>query len=286
MLDDVLMKSIGEPIAKRDQDGNLILYFRLSRDATSNDSRNEWKQLLERQDGLMMKLPVSLVIGSSEILPVESSDEGIKFSITSKQKLYITLSAGLLIFVLLYQWLIKNDSALRDKKDGFYSLGKSQMAFWGLLVFLTFCGIWFITGAIEPIPDQVLILIGISGGTGLSALLIGSGPNTDQTSAGFFKDICDDGNGLSFHRLQTVMWTVILGLIFIFEVASVISMPEFNTSLLTLLGISNGMYLGFKFRRWCINQLLFSQYGNLVMILGGLRLLSGEIFINDGRFLA
>jgi len=41
-----------------------------------------------------------------------------------------------------------------------------------------------------------------------------------------------------------------------------------------------------KTRRWCINQLFFSQYGNLVMILGGLRLLSGEVFINDGRFLA
>ncbi len=121
------------------------------------------------------------------------------------------------------------------------------MAFWGLLVFLTFCGIRLNTGAIEHIPEQVMILIGISGGTGLGALLIGGGEDTDKTSVGFFQDICDDGNGLSFHRLQTVMWTVILGVIFIFEVARVISMPEFDTSLLTLLGISNGIYLGFKF---------------------------------------
>jgi hypothetical protein len=66
------------------------------------------------------------------------------------------------------------------------------------------------------------------------------------TSNGFWKDICDDGNGLSFHRFQVVIWTLVLGAIFVQNVAEVMSMPEFSDTLLTLLGISNGMYIGFK----------------------------------------
>ena len=66
------------------------------------------------------------------------------------------------------------------------------------------------------------------------------------SSAGFWQDICDDGNGMSFHRLQVVIWTVILGVIFVWSVAQVMSMPEFSETLLILLGISNGTYLGFK----------------------------------------
>ena len=65
-------------------------------------------------------------------------------------------------------------------------------------------------------------------------------------SAGFWQDICDDGNGLSFHRLQVVIWTAVLGVVFVGSVSRTMSMPEFSDTLLTLLGISNGTYLGFK----------------------------------------
>jgi hypothetical protein len=65
-------------------------------------------------------------------------------------------------------------------------------------------------------------------------------------SAGFWHDICDDGNGMSFHRLQVVMWTVVLGIIFLDAVADTISMPEFSEKLLALQSVSNGTYLGFK----------------------------------------
>ncbi|MCR4319604.1 MAG: hypothetical protein NUV74_04605 [Candidatus Brocadiaceae bacterium] len=65
-------------------------------------------------------------------------------------------------------------------------------------------------------------------------------------SRGFWRDICDDGNGASFHRLQVVLWTMVLGAVFVQTVAQVMSMPEFPETLLTLLGISNATYLGFK----------------------------------------
>ncbi|HSL02253.1 MAG TPA: hypothetical protein VK901_01770 [Nitrospiraceae bacterium] len=71
-------------------------------------------------------------------------------------------------------------------------------------------------------------------------------PPAPAQSAGFWQDICDDGNGMSFHRVQVVIWTVVLGTVFIRSVANGMSLPEFSETLLALLGMSNGTYLGFK----------------------------------------
>lgn len=56
-------------------------------------------------------------------------------------------------------------------------------------------------------------------------------------------DILSDAHGVNFHRFQMVVWTLVLGIIFIHEVLSRLSMPEFSTTLLTLMGISSGTYL-------------------------------------------
>jgi hypothetical protein len=70
---------------------------------------------------------------------------------------------------------------------------------------------------------------------------------TPQKSEGFFNDILKDVNGVSFHRLQMFVWTVILGLIFLYSVWKSLSMPEFSATLLALQGLTAGTYLGFKF---------------------------------------
>jgi len=57
------------------------------------------------------------------------------------------------------------------------------------------------------------------------------------TSNGFMQDILDDGDGISFHRFQIVIWTIVLGTVFVWAVYRNISMPEFDASLLTLMGI-------------------------------------------------
>jgi len=69
---------------------------------------------------------------------------------------------------------------------------------------------------------------------------------TPPASEGFFNDILSDANGISFHRLQMFVWTLVLGLIFVFSVWVRLSMPEFETALLALQGLTAGTYLGFK----------------------------------------
>jgi hypothetical protein len=67
-----------------------------------------------------------------------------------------------------------------------------------------------------------------------------------RNSEGFLKDILSDANGISFHRFQLFAWTVVLSIIFIKEVYENLAMPTFNTTLMGLLGLSAGTYLGLK----------------------------------------
>lgn len=66
-------------------------------------------------------------------------------------------------------------------------------------------------------------------------------------SQGFLRDILSDGSGYSFHRFQIFAWTIILGIIFISSVYNSLAMPEFSPTLLGLMGLSAGTYIGFKF---------------------------------------
>jgi hypothetical protein len=67
-----------------------------------------------------------------------------------------------------------------------------------------------------------------------------------RNSEGFLIDILSDANGISFHRFQIFAWTVVLSIIFIKEVYENLAMPTFDTTLMGLLGLSAGTYLGLK----------------------------------------
>ncbi|MEY2577109.1 MAG: hypothetical protein QOF80_2596 [Verrucomicrobiota bacterium] len=71
-------------------------------------------------------------------------------------------------------------------------------------------------------------------------------PPDEATSQGFLTDIMSDENGISIHRFQMVVWTVVLTLIFVHEVYATLSMPQFSDTLLTLMGISAGTYVALK----------------------------------------
>lgn len=72
-------------------------------------------------------------------------------------------------------------------------------------------------------------------------------PESSHISGGFLKDILSDGSGYSFHRFQIFAWMIVLGVIFLSSVYNQLTMPEFSTTLLGLMGISSGTYIGFKF---------------------------------------
>jgi hypothetical protein len=165
------------------------------------------------------------------------------------------------------------------------SLARVQMGFWFFLVVSSFFFIWIVIGELPEIPPSILALIGIASGTALGAAAIDtnkrSGAKTELlklqsellaksrnkdaaalrqniretetqknavSSCGSpIYDLLSDANGISFHRLQMAIWTLVLGIVFVVKVAINLSMPEFDMTLLALMGISSGTYLGFKF---------------------------------------
>lgn len=183
---------------------------------------------------------------------------GSNLAITVR-KLYVDWTtwlwlAFLLAFVIVMFLFAAKTDALRDtpalggpKRP--YSLGRAQMAWWFFLVVLSFSFIWLVTGDRDTIPPSVLGLIGISSATALAAAVIG--PRVADTpirgSQGWWKDLVADEDGaVTLDRLQIVVWTLVLSGIFLFSVIWELTMPEFNGTLLALMGVSSGTYIGFK----------------------------------------
>lgn len=67
-----------------------------------------------------------------------------------------------------------------------------------------------------------------------------------SVSESFFLDLLTDENGVTIHRLQCLVWNVVLGAIFLFYVYHALAMVELPGSLLGLLGLSSATYLGLK----------------------------------------
>ncbi|HXP60882.1 MAG TPA: hypothetical protein VN829_10350, partial [Dongiaceae bacterium] len=62
----------------------------------------------------------------------------------------------------------------------------------------------------------------------------------------FTADILGDNGVLDFHRFQIAAFTLVLGVIFVEKVLSDLAMPDFDATLLGLMGISSGTYIGMK----------------------------------------
>jgi len=165
--------------------------------------------------------------------------------------------AGFFVFLLLFIILSKKTEILRDISvqplaSKPFSLARTQIAAWTLVIVAAFVFIWIVSGGLPELNATSLILLGISIATTAAAGVIdsnqiekGSRPQ-DNPSRGFLLDIISDGKGVSIHRFQNVLWTLILIIYYISYTFLHLELPNFSDNLLILLGISNGTYLGLK----------------------------------------
>jgi hypothetical protein len=137
-----------------------------------------------------------------------------------------------------------------------YSLSRSQLGIWTIIIscsyiyvdFCTDCGIRSL-----DIDATLLSLMGISAGTAAVGSMIDAGNNQvphhqDGPSDGFFTDIVSDQNGISIHRLQNVLWTLVAIIIYIWQLPRLHcgQLPTLDQNLVALTGISSLTYLGLK----------------------------------------
>jgi hypothetical protein len=128
-----------------------------------------------------------------------------------------------------------------------YSLALVQMAVWFFAIMTSWLLLYVVRHSFNTISDTLVLLMGISAGTGIGGVAIDTNrPRPAKQSQGFIRDIVSDDYGVSFHRFQIFAWTIVLVAVFVRQVTAYLTMPEFNSSLLVLMGISSGTYLGVK----------------------------------------
>ena len=224
--------------------------------------------------------------------------------------LLVIIIAGVVIGVFVagkYTDMLRDGPSMGPIRQSF-SLARTQMAWWFVLILLAYVFVWLITGDRDTIPASLLGLMGISAATAVAAVAMTTGTATRAESLrssieadiaaidasrerinaaiatatpalvklleqrrseqdvardaltiraasltavvpsrGWWRDlVSDDRGGVALDRVQILVWTLVLGLIFLSSVLLELTMPEFSGTLLALMGISSGTYLGFK----------------------------------------
>ncbi|HBY63821.1 MAG TPA: hypothetical protein DEH78_28685 [Solibacterales bacterium] len=263
-LDDRPLKTVTASVTGPPKDGVTRIAFDLMPDYSDPDEARNWRRLLvsarRAKDGR-----VALSIGVAGKAPVGS---GLRLKLNLERwysKLIylalVALAAGVVILARLTNLLRDGAPPLAPGQHPPYSLARTQMAIWFLIVLAAWCYVSLMTHSAAPLSDQVLGLIGISGATALAALAVDTGKWSKEIeertalkkpepvapkSKGWLRDILSDVNGVSLHRLQIFVWTVTLAIYFLWSTLRDLVMPEFDNQLLVLMGISSGTYLGFK----------------------------------------
>ena len=238
------------------------LLFHLRR---TPESRKEWENLLHEP---VLRRPISFSVGLEQQPPFDTVfdyDHRLTLIVISKTWGIVSLAVSfgmlaLLVFLSIRTNILRQAGPSPSSgKFRPYDLGRVQTAFWFFIVTTSYFCVWLITGDLDTLAPSILGLIGISAGTTLGPHLRGALENdlaqpvaaiqlstNGVPSKGVLRDIISDANGYSFPRFQMVLWTILMGSIFVSSVYDNLAMPKFSGSLVALMGISAGTYFGFE----------------------------------------
>jgi hypothetical protein len=228
--------------------------YRLLRDKDEKSDETAWHSLLGSPDGFTKRISVS--VGSDQQFSIPSSVTAFDLEVIPKPQ-FLAFMGLVALALAIFIYLVRTTSLIRSGSHPVaherpYSLSLFQMSFWFFLVIAAYIFMWLITDELDTITESVLALIGIGAATALAATLIDQKKDTPKpdepggTSKGFLNDVMSDPTGVSLHRFQMFVWTLVLGVIFVGSVFKNLEMPQFSATLLGLMGISSGTYLGFK----------------------------------------
>ena len=145
-------------------------------------------------------------------------------------------------------------SKLVDKRNPF-SLTKVQFGVWTVIISSSYIYLSLCKGdcAEGPINKTALVLMGIFAGTAVASTIQDKKDidenrprHQNSPSRGFFIDMLSDDTGISLHRFQNFVWTLIAMTVYVYKVTKITTgcvLPELSDTLLALTGISSATYL-------------------------------------------
>ncbi len=181
----------------------------------------------------------------------------------------------LLLFLVVIIFLQKKYHLLADSginaANRAYSLSRTQLVWWSYIVLSTIVAIVIGSGKLPKLSESTLVLLGIGALTTISSRLTdisddkkaaGNGTTAqisrNDSTGNFFLDILSDNEGVSIHRLQSVVFNLVFGIWFMYKVMIEIKgispditginhmIPNFDKSNLIMMGISSGTYIALK----------------------------------------
>jgi hypothetical protein len=128
-----------------------------------------------------------------------------------------------------------------------FSLGRLQMAWWTAITLASFVVLAVSRHQWHGVLNlQTVLVLAIAAATMAGSSWVERGDGGSQAAGGFLADILYDDGGLCLHRVQLLLWSLVLGLSFIWTVVTDASMPAFDFYKLAVLAISGCTYVGFK----------------------------------------
>jgi hypothetical protein len=138
-------------------------------------------------------------------------------------------------------------------QDGQPSLSLFQILIWTVLTSWSLLFVWFNTGNLMTMTNQVMILLGFAGVGSLSARWIASGrrlspsSTVDKAKPPRFWAILEADGKVDLFKVQLLLFTVLIAGYVAFRIIRQSAFPELDPQFLLLMGVSNGLYVGTKF---------------------------------------
>ncbi|MBB3968257.1 hypothetical protein [Mucilaginibacter phyllosphaerae] len=194
-------------------------------------------------------IPVRLGVGNGKKIYLEAA---FATYIEVRQKIGKIWVIAMVIIIIALVILGLNRRVLKDDNNLYYSLSRTQLLYWTLILVASYLSICLATNTLPDIPASVLAIIGISVSTAAVSKVVdnhgkdGVAIDPDAKSEGWLIDILSDGSSINVQRLQSVIFNVFFGAVFIQKAFATNLLPDFDNNILLLLGISSGTYAGLK----------------------------------------
>jgi len=138
-------------------------------------------------------------------------------------------------------------------KVGGASLSLAQILLWSILVFSASFYVLVVSGKLLDLTNDVLMLLGIAGGASVIAKITASAKDgKGQALAGTTEkgpkwlDLIRTEGRPDLYKFQMALFTTLAAVFVTGEIYSTLEFPMLPAGLLTLIGISNGVYLTAK----------------------------------------
>ena len=140
-----------------------------------------------------------------------------------------------------------------SKKDGIsISISKTQILIWTIIVLFGIIYVYLISEVLLAITPQILFLLGIGGGTAAAAQYIAAkaaaAPPPVPPPAPADPPPDAAGTPSDFFKVQMMAFTLVIAAIVVKEIITNNAFPDLPENLVLVMGISNALYLGNKYK--------------------------------------